>query len=330
MSQPILTVRGLHVEFSIRHGVVEPIQGVDLSLKAGEILGLVGESGSGKSVFAKALMRILPDTGRVSKGVIEFAGNSILALEGSALSALRGDRIAMIFQDPMATLNPVMRIDAQMMEAIQSHYPVSNKQARKRCLDALIKVGISSPSERLRSYPHQLSGGMRQRIGIATALLNKPDMILADEATTALDVTIQAQILFEVRKLCEENNTALIWVSHDLAVVSGIADRIAVMYAGRIVEIGPTRDIVTHPHHPYTQGLINSVPEEAEPGQPLSQIRGLMPSPTQLPTGCAFHPRCGQASKLCQQQRPDDTQIGQSLLKCHHPLNEKSTAEARK
>ncbi len=320
MNAPLLSVTGLHVEFPVRHGIVEPLQGIDLNLEAGEILGLVGESGSGKSVLAKSIMRILPKPGRVSQGKIEFSGEDIITLQGDDLASLRGDRIAMIFQDPMATLNPVLRIDTQMYEAIQSHYPVSNKEARLRCIEALNQVGIPSPEERLRSYPHQLSGGMRQRIAIATALLNKPDLILADEATTALDVTIQAQILYEVRKLCEENNTALIWVSHDLAVVSGIADRIAVMYAGRIVEEATTREIVTDPRHPYTRGLIDSVPEETEPGQPLHQIPGLMPSPADLPKGCAFHPRCSRASELCVRQNPETTQEGSRLYQCHHPL----------
>ncbi|CCQ73668.1 ABC transporter ATP-binding protein [Magnetospira sp. QH-2] len=320
MIEPLLRVENLEVEFPMRNGTIAALRGIHLSMDPGEIVGLVGESGSGKSVFAKALMRILPPPGRVSGGTILFRNQDISEMDGESLRALRGDRIAMIFQDPMATLNPVIRIDEQMIEAIQAHDRVPRGEARARCLDALKQVGIPSPEERLRSYPHQLSGGMRQRIAIATALLNKPDLILADEATTALDVTIQAQILYEVRKLCEESGTALIWVTHDLAVVSGIADRIAVMYAGQIVEYGATSEIVTDPRHPYTRGLIDSVPTESGHGQPLAQIPGLMPSPGNLPPGCAFAPRCSHADALCQRQAPYRSTDGDRQIRCHHPL----------
>lgn len=321
MNDTILSVKDLQVEFPVRTGVVTAVRGVDLMVAPGEIIGLVGESGSGKSVFAKALMRILPQPGRISGGSVEFRGQDISTLDGDSLRALRGDRIAMIFQDPMATLNPVMRIDAQMIEAIRAHHKVSKSQARARCLEALKKVGIPSPEERLRSYPHQLSGGMRQRVAIATALLNKPDLILADEATTALDVTIQAQILYEVRKLCEETNTALVWVSHDLAVVSGIADRIAVMYAGRIVEDGPTSEVINNPKHPYTRGLIQSVPEDSDHGKALHQIPGLMPTPHNLPEGCAFAPRCEHVNNICKLNEPRKTFDGPQSYRCHNPLN---------
>ena len=321
MSEPILAVEDLQVEFPLRRGAVTALRGVHLSMGAGEIVGLVGESGSGKSVFAKALMRILPPPGRVSGGSIIFKNKDIAHLEAEELRSLRGDRIAMIFQDPMATLNPVIRVDTQMIEAIQAHYDTPRSEARRMCLEALEKVGIPSPEERLSAYPHQLSGGMRQRVAIAVALLNKPDLILADEATTALDVTIQAQILYEVRKLCEEAGTALIWVSHDLAVVSGIADRIAVMYAGLIVEYGPSSQIINAPRHPYTRGLMDSVPTEAEHGEALRQIPSLMPSPGNLPEGCSFAPRCRRATDRCRREPPDRTVEGDRVYRCHFPLN---------
>ena len=326
-NNPLLQVKDLTVDFAVRKESIRVVRGVSLTVEAGEIIGLVGESGSGKSVFAKALMRILPPSGRISNGTVHFHGQDIAHLDDDRLRSLRGERMAMIFQDPMGTLNPVMRIDAQMMEAIRSHHKIGKAKARKKCLEALTKVGIPSPNERLRSYPHQLSGGMRQRVAIATALLNKPDLILADEATTALDVTIQAQILHEVRKLCEESGASLIWITHDLAVVSGIADRVAVMYAGRIVEYGPTKEIVENPRHPYTKGLIESVPEADERGHQLHQIPGLMPNPADLPEGCAFNPRCTRAKDFCRQKDPSRTRNEGHIYRCHNP-HERSLCDA--
>lgn len=205
----------------------------------------------------------------------------------------------MIFQDPMMTLNPVLRVDTQMIEAVQAHHKVSREQARQRALQTLTMVGIPSPQERLRTYPHQLSGGMRQRVAIAIALLNSPRLIIADEPTTALDVTIQGQILFEVQKLCRETGTGLIWITHDLAVVAGLADRVSVMYAGRVVETGSTRDVITHPMHPYTHGLIASIPTPESRGRPLVPIPGMTPSLLNLPQGCAFRGRCPRATDAC-------------------------------
>ncbi|MEM7568091.1 MAG: ABC transporter ATP-binding protein, partial [Pseudomonadota bacterium] len=225
---------------------------------------------------------------------------------------------AMIFQDPMMTLNPVLRVDTQMMEAVTAHERVSKKAARARARDALAAVGIPSPEERLDSYPHQFSGGMRQRVAIAIALLNGPDLIIADEPTTALDVTIQAQILFEVQKLAAETGTALVWITHDLAVVGGLADRLAVMYAGRIVETGTTDAVLDAPRHPYTVGLIGSVPSHNKRGQPLAQIPGMTPSMTNLPPGCAFAPRCPRATDVCRTM-PDLAPVNGALARCHHP-----------
>ena len=232
---------------------------------------------------------------------------------------LRGNRIAMIFQDPMMTLNPVLRIDTQMVEAIRAHQDVSREEAWRRSRDALGRVGIPSPEERLRSYPHQFSGGMRQRVAIAIALLNKPDLIVADEPTTALDVTIQGQILYEVQKLCEETGTALIWITHDLSVVAGLADEICVMYAGRVVEHGTVDAVLDRPAHPYTRGLIGSVPSRNRRGQPLAQIPGMTPSLLNLPPGCPFKARCPDADAACETAPELAQPVPGRDVRCHHP-----------
>jgi peptide/nickel transport system ATP-binding protein len=235
----------------------------------------------------------------------------------------------MIFQDPMMTLNPVLRIDVQMMEAIRAHESIDDDTARKRCVDALSRVGIPAARERLTAYPHQFSGGMRQRVAIAIGLLNKPDLIVADEPTTALDVTIQAQILYEVQKLVAEEDTALIWITHDLAVVAGLADRIAVMYAGRIVEQGTTSQVVDRPLHPYTRGLIGSVPSRNPRGRPLQQIPGMAPSPIDLPPGCPFAPRCPRAQDRCRVETPQVTEpLAGRPVRCHFPHLEEAEASA--
>jgi len=296
---PVLEVQGLQTHFFTHGGVVKAVDGVDLRVGAGEILGLVGESGSGKSITGFSIIGLIDKPGRIAGGSIRYLGEELVGAGEKRLQQLRGKEIAMIFQDPMMTLNPVLRVDTQMVEAIHAHEKVSPQAARARARDALAMVGIPSPEERLLAYPHQLSGGMRQRVAIAIALLNKPKLIIADEPTTALDVTIQAQILYEVQKLCRETGTAMIWITHDLAVVSGLADRIAVMYAGRIVESGATADVVHHPSHPYTQGLIDSIPTRATHGSLLRQIPGMTPSLLQLPQGCAFRPRCSYATQTC-------------------------------
>jgi peptide/nickel transport system ATP-binding protein len=257
--------------------------------------------------------------GRIVGGRVLFKGEDLTTLTPEALRRLRGNRIAMIFQDPMMTLNPVLRIDTQMIEAVQAHARVSKRLARQRALDALAAVGIPSPGERLRAYPHQLSGGMRQRVAIAIALLHDPELIIADEPTTALDVTIQAQILAEMQKLCARSHTAMVWVSHDLAVVAGLADRICVMYAGRVVETGSVDDVLERPRHPYTIGLIDSLPEKARRGEPLKQIPGIAPSALHLPAGCAFAPRCPYATALCRSAEPPVSGEGIHRYRCFHP-----------
>ncbi|MEO6958594.1 MAG: ABC transporter ATP-binding protein, partial [Burkholderiaceae bacterium] len=256
----LLDVRGLKTWFHTREGVVKAVDGVSLQLKEGEILGLVGESGSGKSMTAFSLMNLVDEPGRIQAERLFFNGHDLLTLSAEQYRSLRGKEMAMIFQDPMMTLNPTLRIDTQMIEAVRAHEHTSVAAARARSLQVLAKVGIPSPKDRMRVYPHHLSGGMRQRVAIAIALLNAPKLIIADEPTTALDVTIQGQILYEMQKLCRELGTALIWITHDLAIVSGLADRLAVMYAGRIVETGNTADIVQAAQHPYTHGLIASIP----------------------------------------------------------------------
>ncbi len=316
----LLSIENLKTHFFTKAGVVKSVDGVSFDLERGEILGIVGESGSGKSVTGFSIMGLVDQPGRIVDGSIRFDGQDLVGLSDAQMRGLRGRRIAMIFQDPMMTLNPVLRVDTQMIEALRAHGPWTDEAARQRCRDALGQVGIPSPEERLKSYPHQFSGGMRQRVAIAIALLHQPDLIIADEPTTALDVTIQAQILFEVQKLVAEQNTAMIWVTHDLAVVAGLADRVAVMYAGRIVEMGTTDQVVNRPQHPYTAGLIGSAPSRNERGTRLTQIRGMAPLPMNLPTGCAFRPRCDRASEACATAPEATEREAGHAVRCHHPL----------
>jgi len=317
----LLDVEGLCTRFLTRAGVVNAVQDVSFSVRRGEILGLVGESGAGKSMTGYSIMGLIDPPGKVVAGRILFEGRELSTLSPEAMRQLRGNRIAMIFQDPMMTLNPVLRIDTQMIEAIRAHAKVSRSAARERSLAALIKVGIASPAERLESYPHQFSGGMRQRVAIAIALLNEPALIIADEPTTALDVTIQGQILFEMQKLSRETGAALVWITHDLSVVAGLADRICVMYAGRIVEEGATVDVLTSPRHPYTRGLLDSVPANALPRERLRQIPGTTPSLLDPGPGCAFRSRCTRAQADCEYD-PEMRPLGARghAVRCFHPL----------
>jgi peptide/nickel transport system ATP-binding protein len=317
---PLIEVHELRTWFDTRAGTAKAVDDVSFALAPGEILGIAGESGSGKSVTGLSILGLVDPPGRIVSGRIVYRGRDLIGLAPEALRRLRGDRIAMVFQDPMMTLNPVLRVDTQMIEALQAHASIDRAQARERAIEALRKVGIPAPEERLSSYPHQLSGGMRQRVAIAIAMLNRPDLIIADEPTTALDVTIQAQILHEVRALCRESGTALLWITHDLAVLAGLADRIAVMYAGRIVESGPVNDLLTHPLHPYTRGLIASVPSRNRRGTRLAQIPGMAPPITELPRGCAFRPRCDRASERCSDEISRSIPAPGRELRCIHPL----------
>ena len=315
----LLDVRGLKTHFLTEDGVAKAVDGVDLRLERGQILGLVGESGSGKSVTGFSLLGLVDPPGRIVSGQVIFDGDDLVAGGERMMRRLRGKRIAMIFQDPMMTLNPVLRVDTQMVETVLAHDRVSKAEALERSRKALVQVGISAPDERLKSYPHEFSGGMRQRVAIAIALLHKPDLIIADEPTTALDVTIQAQILAEVQKLCAETGTSLIWITHDLAVVSGLADRLAVMYAGRIVEEGPTAQVIADPRHPYTKGLIESVPHGKTHGTMLKQIKGMAPSLLNLPEGCRFRPRCERADEACLVEPPLGEMGAARRARCFHP-----------
>ncbi|AIY43707.1 Oligopeptide transport ATP-binding protein OppD [Collimonas arenae] len=314
-----LVVNNLQTQFATRAGLVKAVDQVSFSLKRGEIMGLVGESGSGKSMTGYFIMGLIDAPGKIVAGEILLQGNNLRGLSAEAMRKIRGNRIAMIFQDPMMTLNPVLRIDTQMMEAVRAHQNVSRMVAHEMSREALARVGIASPDERLQAYPHQFSGGMRQRVAIAIALLNKPDLIICDEPTTALDVTIQGQILYEMQKLCRESGTALIWITHDLSVVAGLADTVSVMYVGRIVESGTVQQVLERPRHPYTHGLISSAPSRNPRGQPLQQIPGMTPSLLNLPEGCAFRTRCVHATAECQ-QTPQLREIEQRMLRCYHPM----------
>jgi peptide/nickel transport system ATP-binding protein len=293
----VLHVRDLRVSFPAPDGHrFHPVDGVSFSLDRGETLALVGESGCGKSLTSLALLRLVPPPGRVDAGsTIRLGDTDVLSLEGEALRRIRGRRIGMIFQDPMTSLNPVFTVGDQIAEGVRAHLPVTKAQARERALALLQEVGIPDPAGRLDAYPHQLSGGMRQRVMIAIALAAEPEILVADEPTTALDVTVQAQILEVLDQLRRARGMAVLLITHDLGIVAGRADRVAVMYAGQIVEEAPTLELFAHPSHPYTQGLFASVPRISGPVERLTPIGGTVPSPTAFPSGCRFRPRCPQA-----------------------------------
>ncbi len=322
MATPTLEVRNLRTHFFTRAGVVKAVDDVSFSIERGKVLGLVGESGSGKTVTGFSVLGLVDPPGRIVGGSILFQGRDLAKMSEAEMRDLRGNRIAMIFQDPMMTLNPVLRVDTQMIETVLAHKKVSREEARQRARDTLGMVGIPSPDERLKSYPHQFSGGMRQRVAIAIALLHEPDLIVADEPTTALDVTIQGQILAEVQKLASTTGTALIWITHDLSVVAGLADDIAVMYAGRIVEQGAVSEVLDAPLHPYTYGLIGSVPSRNKRGEPLRQIPGMTPSLLNIQPGCAFRTRCPRPTQACLVE-PEIRELAPGRdVRCFHPMSE--------
>jgi len=314
-----LEVRDLSTHFHASGTTLKAVDGVSFSVARGKVLGLVGESGSGKTVTGFSIMRLVDPPGFIAGGSILFQGLDLARISNEEMRRLRGNRIAMIFQDPMMTLNPGLRVDTQMVETILAHESTSREEARQRARDALGMVGIPSPDERLRSYPHQFSGGMRQRVAIAIAMLHRPELIIADEPTTALDVTIQGQILAEVQKLTRQFGTSLIWISHDLSVVAALADEIAVMYAGRLVEQGEVGEVLDRPLHPYTKGLIDSVPSRNRRGAPLRQIQGMTPSLANLPSGCSFRTRCPRAAEICQQAPATREWLPGHTARCHRP-----------
>jgi peptide/nickel transport system ATP-binding protein len=311
----LLELKNLVTQYETRDGPLRAVNDVSLEVEAGQILGLVGESGSGKSVLGYSIIGLIDPPGRIASGSVRFEGRELAGLAEQEMRPIRGKRIAMVFQDPMMTLNPVLSIETQMMETIFAHESLDREKARKICIESLEKVGIASAERRLGQYPHEFSGGMRQRVAIAIALLHRPALIIADEPTTALDVTVQGQILFEMQRLVRESGAALIWITHDLSVVAGLADRVAVMYAGRIVEQGTAEEVLGSPLHPYTRGLLDSVPANNEGSARLRQIPGMTPSLAHLPEGCSFRERCGRADSVC-----FSVPELKNRVRCHHPL----------
>ncbi|MCG6906785.1 MAG: ABC transporter ATP-binding protein [Desulfobacteraceae bacterium] len=319
--EPLLSVRDLEIKFRLRHGDLTAVNRVSFDLARGDRLGIVGESGAGKSVTGFGILNLVSKPGYIAGGRLTFEGRELTALPEEELRKIRGNRISMIFQDPMMTLNPVLTIGTQMVETILAHRSISRAEATEIALDRIRKVAIPSPEKRLQQYPHEFSGGMRQRIVIAIALLNAPALIIADEPTTALDVTIQADIMALLLGLCESDKMGLILITHDLAVVSQVAQRIAVMYAGTIVEIGPTDQVANNPQHPYTRGLLGALPQRVPRGKRLNQIPGMMPNLTRVPEGCPFNNRCTLCEEICRRRVPPLEPKATGCLAACHLLN---------
>ncbi len=303
-SSPVLTVSGLRVEIPTRRGVLLALDDISFAIAPGEILGFVGESGAGKSLTGMAILGLLEPPGRVAAGEIRLGSRRIDTLSQREMRTVRGKQIGAVFQDPLMSLNPLLTIGEQLTETIRTHLPMNDAQARERALELMRAVGIPAPEARFDAYPHQFSGGMRQRIVIALALCAEPQLVVADEPTTALDVSIQAQVLQLLRTLCRDKGTAMLLVTHDMGVIAETADRVAVMYAGRIVEIGPVQDVIRRPQHPYTRGLMGAIPSLEPVTGPLAQIDGAMPRLNTRPQGCAFNPRCPQAMDRCRTELP--------------------------
>lgn len=316
----LLAVNNLEVRFAMRRQELIALRDVSFSIDKGERLGIVGESGAGKSVAAFSILNLISKPGYIYGGEILFEGVDLTRLSPHQMSGIRGNRISMVFQDPMMTLNPVLTIGTQMTEALHAHGDISKEQAKARAIESLSRVHIPSPATRFDQYPHELSGGMRQRVVIAIALITRPSLIIADEPTTALDVTIQAEIMELLVELCETSGVGLILITHDLGVISQMTERAIVMYAGRIVEEGPTPEIINNAHHPYTHGLMGALPQKTTPGQRLNQIKGVMPALANIPDGCAFNPRCPLVMDLCRKELPDYTYIGPTRVACHKAI----------
>ena len=319
MVEPILTVEGLKTHFKLREGVLKAVDGISFSLAPDEVLCIVGESGSGKSVTAQSILRLIDPPGYIVDGRIQYRDKDLLSLSEREMEKIRGDRICMIFQDPMTSLNPVFTIGEQIAEGLREHQGLAKAEAAGRAVELLHAVGIPNPEERYRDYPHHFSGGMRQRVLIAAAMACEPDILIADEPTTALDVTIQAQILKLLSAVKRRLNSALILITHDLGVVASMADRVLVMYAGEMVEYGDVKTIFEQPKHPYTIGLMNSVIRlEEERGAELRSIPGTPLVPINPPPGCSFRPRCGEAHRACETARPRPNSVaGGHLVSCH-------------
>ncbi len=313
---PVLSVRNLRVEFPNRRGSLVAVDNVSFDIAPGEVLGVVGESGAGKSMTGTAVIGLLEPPGRITAGEIWLKGQRIDNLPYEQMRRIRGKRIGMVFQDPLTSLNPLYRIGEQIIETIRTHLPLTEAQARQRAIDLLFEVGIQGAGDRIDSYPHQFSGGMRQRVVLALALAAEPELIVADEPTTALDVSIQAQIISLIKRLCRDRGTAVMLITHDMGVIAETADRVAVMYAGRIAEIGPVRDVIQRPNHPYTRGLMGSIPTLEGNAARLMQIPGSMPRLTAIPKGCAFNPRCEMVFARCREERPEPIVVDRSRVSC--------------
>ena len=316
MVMNLLEVNNLVVEFPTRRGLLRALDGVSLTIAPGEILGVVGESGAGKSLTGAAIIGLLDPPGRISSGEIHLAGERIDQYSADQMRGIRGRRIGAIFQDPLASLDPLYSIGHQLIETIRTHLPLTAGQARQRAIELLEETGIPAAAERINHYPHQFSGGMRQRVVIALALAAEPQLVIADEPTTALDVSIQAQVIGLLKRICHDRGAAVMLITHDMGVIAETCDRVAVMYAGRIVEIGPVQQVIHAPAHPYTIGLMASIPDLETDLERLAQIDGAMPRLDAIPPGCAFHPRCPRVFERCRFERPELLDAGTSRAAC--------------
>jgi peptide/nickel transport system ATP-binding protein len=316
MNTPLLQVKNLVVEFPGRRGTLRALDQISFDIAPGEILGVVGESGAGKSLTGAAIIGLLEPPGRVAGGEILLEGQRIDNLDADAMRHIRGRRIGAIFQDPLTSLNPLYSVGRQLIETIQAHLPIGKKEARQRAIDLLKDTGIPAAEQRIDHYPHQFSGGMRQRVVIALALAAEPKLIVADEPTTALDVSIQAQIITLLKNICRDRGAAVMLITHDMGVIAETCDRVAVMYAGRVAEIGPVHQVINHPAHPYTAGLMAAIPDITEDRDMLYQIDGAMPRPGAIPTGCAFNPRCPRVFARCKAERPELLHAGATRAAC--------------
>jgi peptide/nickel transport system ATP-binding protein len=328
--RPLLELRDLVVEFPTRRGTLRALDQVSFAIAPGEVLGVVGESGAGKSLTGAAIIGLLPSPGRIAGGEVLLDGSRIDRLPEAGMRRIRGKQVGAIFQDPLTTLNPLLTVGRQLTETMQAHLPLSDAEARTRAVGWLEAVGIPAAAERVGAYPHQFSGGMRQRVVIALALCAEPRLVIADEPTTALDVSIQAQVIALLKRLTREHGTAVMLVTHDMGVIAETADRVAVMYAGRVVEVGPVRDVVQRPAHPYTAGLMASIPLLDRRVERLAQIDGTMPRLGAIPPGCAYNPRCPHVFGHCRVERPELMPAGATSAACwlHDPASQPAAAEA--
>ncbi len=324
---PLLEVRNLRIEFPTRRGTLVAVDDISFSIAPGEVLGVVGESGAGKSLTGSAVIGLLEPPGRIARGEVKLDGLRVDNLPPDEMRKVRGREIGAIFQDPLTSLNPLYTVGQQLTETITTHLHISTQQARTRAIELLAATGIPAPERRIDHYPHQFSGGMRQRVVIALALAAEPKLVIADEPTTALDVSIQAQIIQLLKTLCREKRTAVMLITHDMGVIAETADRVAVMYAGRVAEIGPVADVIHRPQHPYTVGLMGSIPSMEHEIERLAQIEGSMPRLTEIPSGCAFHPRCEKVFDRCSRERPELMPAGASQAACWlHAAPERAAA----